>query len=140
MCIVLDTNILLVSFSSKSASHWVVDALKMQKFELAYTTDILVEYEEQFSQHWNAGMAEVVITTILELPNTVPITVYFELNLINDDKDDNKFVNCAFASNADYIVTDDGHFDILKTIDFPQFKAISLKQFKQILLERNLLQ
>ena len=34
--------------------------------------------------------------------------------------DDNKFVDCAFAANATYIVSDDKHYDVLKEVDFPQ--------------------
>lgn len=139
MRIVLDTNILLVSFSEKSASHWVVDALKKKKFEIAYTTEILQEYEEKFGEHWNAQMAELVVTSILELPNTVQTNIYYKLNLITYDKDDNKFADCAFASNASYIVTDDTDFDVLKKIDFPAIQVISLKEFKQILINKNLL-
>jgi len=140
MRIVLDTNILLVSFSERSVSHWVVDAFKKKKFELAYTTEILQEYEEKFGEHWSVQMAELVVTTILKLPNTVQTTVYYKLNLITHDEDDNKFADCAFASNANYIVTNDTDFDVLKKIDFPVIQVISLKEFKQILLDRNLLQ
>lgn len=112
----------------------------MQKFELAYTTEILAEYEEQFGKHWNPMMAEAVVTSILELPNAVPITVYYQLKLITVDADDNKFADCAFASNADYLITDDSHFNVLKKVDFPKIQVISLERFKQILLDRNLLE
>lgn len=139
MRIVLDTNILLVSYSDRSTSHWIVQALKNQKFEMSYTTELLTEYEEQFSKHWSPFMAEVVVTSILELPNTIPVTVYYQLNLIQIDVDDNKFADCAFASNADYLVTDDKHFDVLKTVDFPKIQVVSLEQFRQILLDRNLI-
>ena len=140
MRIVLDTNILLVSFSERSTSHWVVDAFKNKKYELAYTTEILAEYEEKFDEHWNAFMAETVATTILELPNAIATTVYFHLNLITRDEDDNKFSDCAFASNADYLVTSDSDFDILKKIDFPKISIASLDEFKQILLGANLIE
>lgn len=32
---------------------------------------------------------------------------FFRLRLIKKDPDDNKFVDCAFACQADYIVSDD---------------------------------
>lgn len=137
MRIVLDTNILLTSFSDRSSTHWIVDALKNKKFELAYTTEILAEYEEKFSEHWNAFVAETVITTILELPNTVPTTVYFSLNLLSNDADDNKFTDCAFASNATFLVSNDNDFAVLKTIDFPVINVVTLQEFEQILFDKN---
>lgn len=140
MRIVLDTNILLVSFSAKSASHWLVDALKRKKYELAYTTEILTEYEEKFGEHWNAAVAESVVRTILELPTCLATTLYYRLNLISHDSDDNKFVDCAFASNADYLVTNDSDFNVLKNIDFPIIRVVSLQEFKQLLLDRNLIE
>jgi uncharacterized protein len=137
MQIVLDTNLLLVSVSAKSQSHWLYDAFIKGKYELSFTTEILAEYEEQFSQHWSPQAAEAVVASLLELPNAVACTVYFHLNLITADKDDNKFVDCAFASNATYLVTEDAHFNVLKNIEFPYIRGVSLKEFKQILLDRN---
>lgn len=46
MKIVLDTNILLVSFSSKSPLNWIWKSLLQNRFTLCATTDILLEYEE----------------------------------------------------------------------------------------------
>ena len=40
-------------------------------------------------------------------------------NLIQLDSDDNKFVDCCITANAQYIVSNDRHFDILKHIEFP---------------------
>lgn len=53
----------------------------------------------------------------------------FAFRLIEADKDDNKFVDCAIISNAKYIVTHDHHFDILQNIDFPKVCVITLKDF-----------
>lgn len=139
MRIVLDTNILLTSFSDRSATHWVVEALINKKVELAYTTEILAEYEEIFSERWNSFMAETGITTILELPNAIPVTVYYNLNLILNDEDDNKFADCAFASNATYLVSNDTDFAVLKSTLFPPIQVVTLQEFKQILLDKNML-
>ena len=54
---------------------------------------------------------------------------YFRLQLIESDVDDNKFVDCAFAADATYIVSDDKHFDILANISFPQILVLKLKEF-----------
>ena len=54
------------------------------------------------------------------------MTPYFHFKLIIADPDDDKFVDCAIAANAKFVVTDDGHFDVLKQIDFPKVEIIGL--------------
>ena len=59
----------------------------------------------------------------------VLITPSFKFRLIEADHDDDKFVDCAFAANATYIVSDDKHFDVLKEISFPHLLVLKLKEF-----------
>lgn len=49
--------------------------------------------------------------------------------------DDNKFVDCAIVSNAEYIVTEDNHFNILKTTPFPPVEIKRLHEFYEELCE-----
>ncbi len=56
--------------------------------------------------------------------------------MIQTDPDDNKFVDCAIASQADYIVTNDKHFDILAQITFPKVEVITIQQFETILFNQ----
>lgn len=61
------------------------------------------------------------------------ITPYFHFDLIKADPDDNKFVDCAVAGNARFIVTEDHHYDILKEIEFPKVDIVKLDEMmKQI--------
>jgi len=46
---------------------------------------------------------------------------------------DNKFIDCAFASNCDLLVTNDKHFNVVKKLDFPQINIVKLQEFKEIL-------
>lgn len=39
----------------------------------------------------------------------------------------------AIAGNADYLVTNDRHFDLLKGMEFPKVNVISLDDFKKII-------
>jgi predicted nucleic acid-binding protein len=52
--------------------------------------------------------------------------------LIEADPDDNKYPNCAIAAQADYIITHDKHFNILKHIPFPKVICVTLDEFKVI--------
>ena len=53
------------------------------------------------------------------------------MNLITADPDDNKFVDCAFAAGADYLVSEDSHFNVLNKISFPQLNLVTLDEFMQ---------
>ena len=53
----------------------------------------------------------------------------YKWNLITADPDDNKFVDCAVAANAKYIVTEDHHFNVLKTVVFPVVNVINIDEF-----------
>jgi predicted nucleic acid-binding protein len=54
------------------------------------------------------------------------------LGLITQDPDDNKFVDCAFAANAEYLVSDDKHFKILERTPFPQLNLVTMADFLPI--------
>ena len=70
------------------------------------------------------------------LKNAVKISPTYRFLLIKADPDDDKFVDCAIAGNADFIVTHDGHFNVLKTIDFPVVEIVTIDEFREILNER----
>lgn len=59
--------------------------------------------------------------------------IYYQLKLITSDPDDDKFADCAFAANGDYLVTNDKDFNILKRIEFPIIPVVNLDEFKSIL-------
>lgn|GEM_PF-1081977 len=94
MRIVLDTNILLTSFSSRSINHWIWLALVEKKYILCITYDILLEYEEVITRHASPELASAVTDALLDIPNVELITRYFAWNMITSDPDDNKFVDC----------------------------------------------
>ncbi|MBS4029643.1 MAG: putative toxin-antitoxin system toxin component, PIN family [Ignavibacteriales bacterium] len=130
--VVLDTNIVLVSVSSHSPFHWVFQSLIEGKYSASVTSDILFEYEEVLAEEMGISLAESAIETFDNLPNVQFVSEYFRWQLISADEDDNKFADCAIASNADYIVTEDKHFNVLKRIKFPKVNVINLNQFKKL--------
>jgi putative PIN family toxin of toxin-antitoxin system len=133
LSIVLDTNVLLVSISSKSKYHWIFQALLNEKYNLFITNEIVTEYEEIITLKYNAQVAEQVLKTLLLLPNVHTTIIYYHWYLIKDDEDDNKFTDCAITSNAHYLVTQDKHFNILKTQQFPKINVISIAKFHTLI-------
>jgi uncharacterized protein len=41
----------------------------------------------------------------------------------------------AVASNTDYIVTNDKHFNVLEKVEFPSIKVINIDEFIKLLEE-----
>jgi putative PIN family toxin of toxin-antitoxin system len=130
---VIDTNVLIASIGKPSPYRWLYDSIRDEVIRLCITTEILFEYHEILTRKTDSIVAENICNYLLILPNVQMVQVYYRWNLIRDDADDNKFVDCAIAANADVIVTEDRHFDVLKSIDFPLVSVASVKDFRGIL-------
>lgn len=96
---------------------------------MCVNTEILNEYEEIISQKTTREIAQNIVEAIARLHTTVYQEVYIHFGLIEQDFDDNKFVDCAVAVDAEYIVTNDSHFNILKEIDWPKVAVVTIKEF-----------
>ena len=131
--IVLDTNCLIAILSRKGNYFPVWQALHQGKYVLCVSNDILKEYEEILSLKTNATIASNVMQTLINSPFVEFVEAYYHFHLISQDEDDNKFVDCAIAANAKYIVSEDAHFNILKEIPFPSVEVMRLRSFMQLL-------
>lgn len=126
--LVLDTNCLLQSLPVKSKYHDLWVSLFDGRNTFCVSNEILEEYEEILQKKTNSILASRVIAAILSNEFTSLVTPYFHFRLIQTDPDDNKFVDCAVCGNAKFIVTEDRHFEILKTISFPKVDICSLDE------------
>lgn len=132
MKIVLDTNVLFVCISDRSRLHWLFEELLNYKFTLCVITDILAEYAEIIGQHMGFAASESILGVIENLLNIKLVTTCYRFGLLTDE-DDNKFVDCAIAPNANFLVSHDKDFAILQRINFPKVLVIDTIQFKGIL-------
>lgn len=131
--LVLDTNSLLRSLPHQSPYHDLLISFFDGRNKLCITNEILSEYEEILYQKIPSFLAKEIIKQITRSPYTQFISPYFRFNLINADPDDNKFVDCAVAADAKFIVTEDKHFQILKEIDFPKVDIITLNEIIKLI-------
>lgn len=129
MNIVLDTNCLLMSLSRKGRYYPIWRDFVSGKYTLCFTNEILTEYEEILTQKLGSEIASNVIMAILDLPNTRMVQVYYHLRLVTADPDDDKFVDCAFKTNARFIVTQDRHYDVLQQVKYPKIDVIDIDGF-----------
>ncbi|HEV7378454.1 MAG TPA: putative toxin-antitoxin system toxin component, PIN family [Dyadobacter sp.] len=132
MKVVIDTNVLWVSISSRSYSHWIFKGILNGSITLCVTTEILEEYAEIMDQKLGHNVSEAVLGAFDNLPNVSFITRYYQWLAVKSDPDDDKFVDCFVASGANYLVTEDSHFNILKKLDFPKIQVVNTSEFHRI--------
>ena len=126
MRLVLDTNSLIQCVSRRSRYHDLWLSFIDERNQLCVTTEILNEYVEILQRETTENFASIMLEVILNNPNTLFINIFYKFNLITADPDDNKFIDCAIAAQAKYIVTEDHHYDVLRDLEFPKVDIIGL--------------
>ena len=127
--IVLDTNCLVQMISMHSPYRPAWQAFREVKYLLCVSNDILNEYNEILEKVANATVAHNIVNAIARSPYTRMFDPHFRFGLIEQDPDDNKFVDCAIVAGAEYIVSEDAHFRVLDTIPFPSVSVKRLEEF-----------
>jgi putative PIN family toxin of toxin-antitoxin system len=135
MKVVLDCNVLVTSLTSRSPYHSIYTALVGGKFELIVSQDILLEYEEIIQLKYGTGTSSSFMGLLTLLPNVLHTHPFYKWNLIPNDPDDNKYCDCAISGTADFIVTEDRHFRVLTSIEFPRIFVLSTDEFCQKILD-----
>ena len=129
MKVVLDTNVLLQILGRFSPYHKIWESFLNEVIIICTSNEILLEYEEILKQKASSVIADLFLKTIEFSNNVIKKDPFYKLQLITNDSDDNKFVDCAFATQANFIVTNDAHFKELLNITFPKIPIISLDDF-----------
>ncbi len=129
--VVVDTNCLLrmIPLRSKYRPAW--ESFLDGKYILCVSNEIVSEYMEILTAKVSSTFAENIVGAILRSPFVRRFDPQFHFNLIEADPDDNKFVDCAIIANADFIVSEDSHFRVLKTIPFPKVNVLTLDEFNE---------
>ncbi len=135
MRVVLDINVLLISLPVASKYRPIFDAIKNGRFTLLVTNEILTEYEEMIGQKTTRPeIATNVTRLLLNLSNVEKIyNIYYRWGFIVNDPDDNKYPDCAIVGNAHLIVSNDGDFNVLKSIPFPIFNVLNADEFLKLI-------
>ncbi len=132
MTVCLDTNVLIQMFGGRAQWRPLRDALFLGRLEWAISTSILMEYQEIVSERMGARRWQQVaafVDFLAEVRGTVRhVEPSFQFRVIVHDADDNKFTDCAIAAQADFVITDDGHFAPLEDAGYRP-KPISPVEF-----------
>lgn len=118
MTVVLDTNALVQMFGQASPHAPLKRALLEGRLTLAVSTPMLLEYEEVICREAGRARWEDVarmFTLISLLHGTIrEVTPAYRFRIITADADDDAFADCAINANADYLITEDQHFNVLR--------------------------
>ncbi len=134
MKIVLDTNVFISGIFFSGPPSQILRAWKNKRLQIILSQDILIEYQ-RVAESLTLQYPSIDILPIIELvtvhgqfvdTKNVDITVC-------EDPDDNKFIECAIASDTKIIVSGDKH--LLKIKGFKGIKVHNPRAFVEIYLD-----
>src|SRR3989344_2381493 len=124
MNVVLDTNVLIpITLWNYSLAQKVLFRLLNSNAKIFTSLDILKEYSKALNRDFKISQEEIneFIQKLSLFLNIVEIVE--KLEIIKEDPNDNKILECALASNSEYIISYDKH--LLKLKKFKNIKIIS---------------
>ncbi|MBF0490527.1 MAG: putative toxin-antitoxin system toxin component, PIN family [Candidatus Omnitrophica bacterium] len=131
--VVIDTNQFVSSLiSKKGKSAQLVDLWRQQHFILLTSPEIINEIKKVLEyphiiKKYKLNKADIQSLLILIEHEAVTVPTPPVVNVIKDDPDDNKFLACALAAQAEYIVTGDQH--LLSLGRYGSILIVTVKDF-----------
>jgi len=113
--VVLDTNVIVSRhISARGAPARIFEHWQRRRFDIVITEAILDEYAEVFSRpsiQRHTGMLAADVQKMIDEIVEFGLNVEPEQDVVGTsvDPDDDIFLECALAGNADYIVSGDRH-------------------------------
>lgn len=111
MIVTVDTNVIYAGLlSKKGASHQILRLIFEEKLKLAVSTQTYFEYYDVLTREKSLAelkLSKKEIEDILDLLALLSQknSIYYLLRPNLQDEKDNIFVECAFASNSEYLIT-----------------------------------
>ncbi len=133
MRVVIDTNCLIAAIPRSSEHYWLYQAFMDRRFEWVVSQEILIEYEEKLGDFYAPSLAQNVLKLLAVAPHVIHTEASFKWLLIKNDPDDDKFADVAFASGANYLVSNDSDFNILKEYVYPRIHVLRLQELREML-------
>ncbi|MFN3479071.1 MAG: putative toxin-antitoxin system toxin component, PIN family [Thermodesulfovibrionales bacterium] len=132
MKVVIDTNVFISSFLNPHGNpKKIVDMWKDGHFILCITEDIVFEYVEVLIRLGiPIGKIKELTGLFKERANVEFIMSIEKMEIIKDDPQDNKFIECAVTANAQYIISGDRHLKALKS--FGNIRILSPSEFLEL--------
>jgi uncharacterized protein len=126
-----DTNILVSALVYKRGKpdQFLRMALTGQ-ISLTVSGAILDEMADVLARKFHASTDEIAAATEIVKAAARTVTPAVQLNVVKDDPDDNKIVECAVTAGSDYIVT--GDKDLLRLGQYDAIRILNVADFLEI--------
>ena len=137
MKITLDTNFLISATQwDNSVAFKLLKRLLEANIKIFTTKDILDEFSEVLQRDFKYNKEETtnILEEILVFVNI--IETQERIKIVKDDPDDDKIIECALASNSDYLITYDRH--LLKIKEYKSIKIITPEEMLKLKLKQSL--
>lgn len=132
MRVVLDTNVFISGIFWQGNPNKVLNAWRRGEFDIVVSAPTLSELKRvllDFEISLPEDLLQDWIRLIIE--NAIIVEPTEMIHTLKDDESDNRFLECATAAHADYIISGDNH--LLSLSEFRGIKIISPKDFVEIL-------
>lgn len=125
--VVIDTNIYISAIFWQGKPRKVVDLGRTQDIQIFTSTEIEDEISEKLQTKFKLSRAEADRVMLDFSTFTIPLSIKKKHRVVIDDPDDDKFIDCAMACGADFIITGDKH--LLKLQQYMGIKVVKAAEF-----------
>jgi len=134
--VVIDTNIYISAIFWNGKPREVIDLGRDGKITIFTSLDIENEIAGKLKTTFKLA-GEDVNQILLDFSTfTLPIRINKQLIVVQDDPDDNKFIECAVECRANYIISGDRHLLNLK--EYEGIKLIKSSEFLKVYYKQEL--
>ena len=128
--IVIDTNVYISAIFWGGKPRLVVDMGRDKKVMIFASSEIEKEISGKLEKKFKLPEAEVRLILFDFSSFIFPVKVTRKYQVIPDDPDDDKFIDCAMACGADYIISGDKH--LLQLEEYSGIKIINASEFLSV--------
>ncbi len=136
MKVVLDTNVLISGTFWTGDSFEVLRKIDLKEVMLVLSKELIDEYEEIINSEEIIEKIEdknLVISEIIKkiIENAIIVSPRTKFNIVKEDPDDNKVLECASEGKVNFIITQDNH--LLRLREFQGIKILKPEEFLNLL-------
>ena len=130
--VVLDTNVWISAFLWGGKPAEIIKAAEQSRVVIFVSEEIVAEISRVLTYpkirriYLDSELSrETFIQTVMRIAKFVKVSK--KLDVVREHSADNKFVECALAAGADYIVTGDKH--LINVGSYKKTQIVSVKEF-----------
>ena len=120
---VFDTNVLISAtlWDNSVAQKFLFKCIK-ENVQIFSSQEIIEEYKEILARDFDYNEQEIgeILERVLQF--LTPVTPSNKVDIVKEDADDNKIIECAVESDSEYIISYDKH--LLKLKEFQGIKIV----------------